>query len=72
MLKFLTNKKTNQVEKVMSNHVEVSADEIRKAQSEILTVLKNHKFNYEVSDSLLNCLITPLRESHQYEQITVL
>ena len=72
MLKFLMNKKTNQVEKVMSNHVEVSADEIRKAQSEILTVLKNHKFNYEVSEYLLDCLISQLRESHKYEQITVL
>lgn len=72
MLKFLTNKKTNQVEKVMSNYVEVSADEIRKAQSEILTVLKNHKLNYEVSEYLLDCLVSQLRETHQYEQITVL
>ena len=72
MLKFLTNKKTNQVEKVMSNHTEVSADEIREAQSEILTVLKKHKLNYEVSEYLLDCLITQLRESHKYEQITVL
>lgn len=72
MLKFLTNKKTNQVEKVMSNHVEISADKIRKAQSEILTVLKNNKINYEVADYLLNSLATQLRETHQYEQITVL
>ena len=72
MLKTLRNKKTNQVEKVMSNYVEVSADELRKAQSEILTVLKNHKLNYEVSEYLLNCLVSQLRESHQYEQITVL
>ncbi len=72
MLKFLTNKKTNQVEKVMSNHVEISADEIRKAQSEILTVLKKHKLNYEVSEYLLESLVSQLRQSHQYEQITVL
>ena len=72
MLKFLTNKKTNQVEKVMSNHTEVSADEIRKAQSEILTVLKNHKFNYEVSEYLLESLVSQLRQSNKYEQITVL
>lgn len=72
MLKFLTNKETNQVEKVMSNHVEISADEIRKAQSEILTVLKKHKLNYEVSEYVLDCLISQLRETHRYEQITVL
>lgn len=72
MLKFLTNKETNQVEKVMSNHVEISADEISKAQSEILTVLKKHKLNYEVSEYVLDCLISQLRETHRYEQITVL
>ena len=66
------DEKTNQVEKVMSNYVEVSVDELRKAQSEILTVLKNHKFNYEVSEFVLNCLISQLRKSHKYEQITVL
>lgn len=72
MLKSLRNKETNQIEKVMSNNIVISADEIRKAQSEILTVLKNHKLNYEVSEYLLDCLISQLRESHQYEQITVL
>lgn len=72
MLKSLRNKETNQIEKVMSNNIVISADEIIKAQSEILTVLKNHKFNYEVSEYVLNGLIPKLRESHQYEQITVL
>ena len=72
MLKSLRNKETNQIEKVMSNNIVISADEIIKAQSEILTVLKKHKFNYEVSEYLLQCLVSQLRESHQYEQITVL
>lgn len=72
MLKTLRNKDTNQIEKVMSNNIVISADEIIKAQSEILTVLKNHKLNYEVSEYLLQCLVSQLRESHQYEQITVL
>ena len=72
MIKSLRNKETNQIEKVMSNNIVISADEIIKAQSEILTVLKNHKLNYEVSEYLLDCLISQLRESHQYEQITVL
>lgn len=72
MLKTLRNKETNQIEKVMSNNIVISADEIIKAQSEILTVLKNHKLNYEVSEYLLDCLISQLRESHQYEQITIL
>lgn len=66
------NTKTNEFSGVVSNNITIFADELRKAQSEILTALKNHKFNYEVSDYLLNCLITQLRESHQYEQITVL
>lgn len=72
MLRYSLNEKTKQVEKVMSNNIVISADEIIKAQSEILTVLKNHKLNYEVSEYLLDCLISQLRESHQYEQITVL
>ena len=67
-----SNKETKKVEKVISNNVTISGDEIRKAQSEILTVLKNHKLNYEVSAYLLDCLISQLRESHKYEQITVL
>lgn len=72
MIKSLRNKETNHIEKVMSNNIVISADEIIKAQSEILTVLKNHKLNYEVSEYLLQCLVSQLRESHQYEQITVL
>lgn len=67
-----SNKETKKVEKVISNNVTISGDEIRKAQSEILTVLKKHKLNYEVSAYVLDCLISQLRESHQYEQITVL
>ena len=72
MIKSLRNKETNHIEKVMSNNIVISADEIIKAQSEILTVLKNHKLNYEVSEYLLQCLVSQLRESHKYEQITVL
>lgn len=72
MLKSLRNKETNQIEKVMSNNIVISADEIIKAQSEILTVLKNHKFNYEVSVYVLEGLIPKLHKSHKYEQITVL
>lgn len=72
MLKSLRNKETNQIEKVMSNNIVISADEIIKAQSEILTVLKKYKLNYEVSEYLLDCLVSQLRESHKYEQITVL
>ena len=60
MLKTLRNKETNQIEKVMSNNIVISADEIIKAQSEILTVLKNHKLNYEVSEYLLQCLVSQL------------
>lgn len=67
-----SNKETKKVEKVISNNVTISGDEIRKAQSEILTVLKNHKFNYEVSGYVLDSLISQLKESHKYEQITVL
>ena len=71
-MKELYDKKTNQFKGVVSNDIPIFADELRGAQSEILTVLKNHKINYEVADYLLNCLITQLRESHKYEQITVL
>lgn len=67
-----SNKETKKVEKVISNNVTISGDEIRKAQSEILTVLKKHKFNYEVSAYVLDSLIHQLKESHTYEQITVL
>ena len=72
MIRYSLNERTKQVEKVFSNDIVISGDEIRKAQSEIITVLKNHKLNYEVSAYLLDCLISQLRESHQYEQITAL
>lgn len=72
MIRYSLNERTKQVEKVFSNDIVISGDEIRKAQSEIITVLKNHKLNYEVSAYLLDCLISQLRESYQYEQITVL
>lgn len=72
MLRYSLNEKTKEVEKVFSNDIVISGDEIRKAQSEIITVLKNHKLNYEVSEYLLQCLVSQLRETHQYEQITVL
>lgn len=66
------DKKTKEFAGVVSNNMTIFADELRKAQSEILTVLKNHKLNYEVSEYLLQCLVSQLRETHQYEQITVL
>lgn len=72
MLKFLRNKETNRVEKLMSNDIVISSYDILKVHSEILTVLKNNKINYEVADYLLNSLATQLRESKDYEQITVL
>lgn len=72
MLRYSLNEKTKEVEKVFSNDIVISGDEIRKAQSEIITVLKNHKFNYEVSGYVLDSLIPQLKESHKYEQITVL
>ena len=66
------DEKTREYRGVVSNNITILEDELREAQSEILTVLKNHKLNYEVSEYLLDCLISQLRESHQYEQITVL
>lgn len=66
------DEKTRVYRGVVSNNITILEDELREAQSEILTVLKNHKFNYEVSEYVLNGLIPKLRESHQYEQITVL
>ena len=66
------DEKTRVYRVVVSNNITILEDELREAQSEILTVLKNHKFNYEVSEYVLNGLIPKLRESHQYEQITVL
>lgn len=66
------DKKTGVYRGVISNNITILEDELREAQSEILTVLKNHKFNYEVSEYVLNGLIPKLSESHKYEQITVL
>lgn len=66
------DEKTRVYRGVISNNITILEDELREAQSEILTVLKNHKFNYEVSEYVLNGLIPKLSESHQYEQITVL
>ena len=66
------DEKTRVYRGVVSNNITILEDELREAQSEILTVLKNHKFNYEVSGYVLDCLVSQLRESHKYEQITVL
>lgn len=66
------DEKTRVYRGVISNNITILEDELREAQSEILAVLKNHKFNYEVSEYVLNGLIPKLSESHQYEQITVL
>lgn len=66
------DEKTGVYRGVISNNITILEDELREAQSEILAVLKNHKFNYEVSEYVLNGLIPKLSESHQYEQITVL
>ena len=71
-MKELYDKKTNQFTGVVSNDIPIFADELREAQSEILTVLKNHKINYEVSVYVLEGLIPKLHKSHKYEQITVL
>nr|DAF34254.1 MAG TPA: hypothetical protein [Caudoviricetes sp.] len=71
-MKELYDTKTNQFKGVVSNDITIVADELREAQSEILTVLKKHKFNYEVSVYVLDCLIPKLKESLKYEQITVL
>jgi hypothetical protein len=67
----LYDKKTNKFNGVVSNNITIFADELREAQSEILTVLKKHKLNYEVSEYLLNRLVYTLRTSHKYEQITL-
>lgn len=66
------DEKTRVFRGVVSNNITILEDELKEAQSEILTVLKKHKFNYEVSEYLLNGLIPKLSESHKYEQITVL
>lgn len=65
----ILNEETKKVEKVISNNITISGDELREAQSEILTVLQNHKFNYEVSEFLLNCVIARLMKSKNYEQV---
>ena len=65
----ILNKETKKVEKVISNNITISGDELREAQSEILTVLQNHNFNYEVSEFLLNCVIARLMKSKNYEQV---
>ena len=67
----LYDKKKTQFNGVVSNNITIFADELREAQSEILTVLKKHKLNYEVSEYLLNGLVYTLRTSHKYEQITL-
>lgn len=66
------DEKTRVYRGVISNNITILEDELKEAQSEILTVLKNHKFNYEVSEYVLNGLIPKLSDSHKYEQITVL
>ena len=67
----LYDKKTNKFNGVVSNNITIVADELIEAQLEILTVLKKHKLNYEVSEYLLNGLVYTLRTSHKYEQITL-
>ncbi len=65
----ILNEETKKVEKVISNNITISGDELREAQSEILTVLQNHKFNYEVSELLLRCVTARLMKSKNYEQV---
>ena len=65
----ILNEETKKVDKVISNNITISGDELREAQSEILTVLQNHNFNYEVSEFLLNCVIARLMKSKNYEQV---
>ena len=62
-------KKTNKFNGVVSNNITIFADELREAQSEILTVLKKHKLNYEVSELLLRCVTARLMKSKNYEQV---
>ena len=68
-MKTILNEETKKVEKVISNNITISGDELREAQSEILTVLQNHKFNYEVSELLLRCVTARLMTSKNYEQV---
>ena len=70
-MKRVFNKETNQLDEVISNNISISGDELREAQSEILTVLQNHKFNYEVSEYLLRCVTARLMKSKNYEQVTL-
>ena len=65
----ILNEETKKIEKVISNNITISGDELREAQSEILTVLQNHKFNYEVSEFLLHCVTARLMISKSYEQV---
>ena len=65
----ILNEETKKLEKVISNDITISGDELREAQSEILTVLQNHKFNYEVSELLLRCVTARLMKSKNYEQV---
>ena len=65
----ILNEETKKVEKVISNNITISGDELREAQSEILTVLQNHNFNYEVSELLLRCVTARLMTSKSYEQV---
>lgn len=68
----ILNEETKKLEKVISNDITISGDELREAQSEILTVLQNHKFNYEVSELLLRCVTARLMKSKSYEQVKIL
>ena len=68
-MKTILNEETKKVEKVFSNEITISGDELREAQSEILTVLQKHKFNYEVSEFLLRCVTAQLMKSKNYEQV---
>lgn len=71
-MKTILNEETKKVEKVISNDITISGDELREAQSEILTVLQNHNFNYEVSELLLRCVTARLMTSKNYEQVKIL
>ena len=68
-MKRIFNEEKKQIDKVISNNITISGDELREAQSEILTVLQNHKFNYEVSEYLLHCVTARLMKSKNFEQV---
>ena len=63
------DEKTRVYRGAISNNITILEDELREAQSEILTVLQNHKFNYEVSELLLRCVTARLMKSKNYEQV---